>query len=244
MCKKICNEAIEKYGNGSFIRTFQWNLPLLIPDYCVSSSGYLVQHITRETKDSCNLYSKDSECNHSYWEAWPVQNGHINNPASKYDDMWSWIHKGWIMTQPEVMIEIQMEYYKKRQSSFGTIHMEGDVYWAEYSSALWDVVKKKFKEGGIPWADDLISCSEEDMVLPNGHPLIFYHGFNHAWNLENVELMVSEVVNTLVFFRNQYTLHFSDQIARIPDIIENVFSNDCSLQAKILAQYYDRTGPA
>ena len=163
--EKIKDVKLEKYDNGSFVRTFKWNLPELIPDYSENSSGYLVQHIIRKTKDSQNKYSEKEDCNHSYWEAWPVNNGIIILDNSDFDDSWEWIHKGWHFTQPEAMIEIQMGYYNERRNTTGTIHMESEVYWAIEGSKLWNIVNDKFRKYAVPWAGDLICCREMEMKM-------------------------------------------------------------------------------
>jgi len=60
----IVDERITRYKSGDFIRKFYWN-PAAINNDSDVKTGYIVQHIKRQTDDNKGLFS-GCDLNHEY----------------------------------------------------------------------------------------------------------------------------------------------------------------------------------
>lgn len=145
----ILNVQLNEYKNGNFIRTCQWNITKIIGPSPMRS-GFIVQHIKRKTVDSKGQYKDNKTYNHDYWEAWPVENGHIildgYDEKDGVDDTWSTFTSDWGMCINKHRNKIMKEILEERKDSCGTITITGTVYWAPSDKELAGIVRDTFHD--------------------------------------------------------------------------------------------------
>lgn len=185
-----------KYSNGAFIRRFCWDLEKIIPPKSAEENGYIVQHIERVTTDSRGKYStksgeKHSPYNHSYWEAWQVNNGTITLLNFGYDDSWESMPNGWnsFFTQ-DPSVEM-LKLFADRYNTSGCTLMNGTVYWAPTNSELFELVNTEFRDK-VCYAKALPAVWEIEM--PQNVICVGAHSFTCSWDLSNEELFAKSVM--------------------------------------------------
>ena len=181
----ITDEYIKEYPNGFFERSFCWDEA----EIKKLGNGYLVQKIIRKTTASHNFDCSDKSFNHTYFEAWKIENGKIIynlNYVEDYDDRWVYF----VFSLDDGFCA-KMKDYKAKYHTSGIVRISGTVFFAEESSAAKEV-EEKFTVGKVPFAGDLLSSdvfeSEKDLMP------IFEHDFCGMWDLHTAEDMVNALV--------------------------------------------------
>lgn len=225
----FCCENVIKHSNGTFIRRFCWDLEKIISSDAEEKSGYIVQHIERVTTDSHEKYSiKSNEMhnpyNHSYWEAWNVDNGIIQLPNFGYDDSWESMPSGWNNVCSQKRLVEMLRLFSERYNTNGCISMKGTVYWAPKGNELYEIVKTKFNER-ICYANALPAAWQ--IALPQNCVLIGNHAFSCSWDLSSEEKLINSVMSYIS------TCQESDKIR---EAIKDAFESGC-LQSTVLKAY-------
>ncbi|MBQ9038541.1 MAG: hypothetical protein IJ119_03530 [Clostridia bacterium] len=173
-----------RFKNGAFIRQFKWNTSVIIRTTDVKS-GFIVQHIVRNTRDTRNIYADNEDYNHSYWEAWPVQDGRITLDDYGYNDRWTNVPEDWEMRTPEYQRKWLYDVLLERKKSTGIIKIIGQEFWAPHDDELEKIVMTTFKKGIVRWAGELQATREikdSSRFVP-----LYEHEFHNSWKLENNE---------------------------------------------------------
>lgn len=183
----IISEIINEYPNGFFERTFKWDEAEIEK----LGNGYLVQKIERKTTASYNFDCSGKEYNHTYFEAWKIENGKIVynlDYEEPYDD--KWVYSAFAMDD---MFWAKMKDYKSKYQTAGVVRILGIVFFASEGSSAAKEVEEKFAVGEIPFASDLLSSfvfESEDNLLP-----IFEHHICGVWDLFTAESMIDALTS-------------------------------------------------
>ena len=226
----FCCENIMRYSNGAFIRRFCWDIEKIIPSETNEKTGYIVQRIERSTTGSCEQYSlksgeKHNAYNHSYWEAWKIDNGTISLPNIGYNDSWECMPQGWgTLCSDYNRLVAMLHLFCERYETNGCISMKGTVYWAPENSELFRIVKDDFNNS-ITYARQLPASWE--MPLPQNSIYIGTHSFSCSWDLRNAEIFKKSVMSYI------YTCKECDNVE---DAIKASFEKE-HLQKMILEEY-------
>lgn len=185
----IVDERITRYKSGDFIRKFYWN-PAAINNDSDVKTGYIVQHIKRQTDDNKGLFS-GCDLNHEYWEAWEVKENKVQLKDNGFHDRWSTPIE--FFNVPSIEYSIR-ENAKERIGSSGRTDMEGYVYWAPLDSELYKIVKDTFQKGLVVYAAELLSAwtvPDDNRFVP-----VFSHSFSHSWDID-ANASVEELVDPI-----------------------------------------------
>jgi hypothetical protein len=184
----IFNIQLDKYKNGNFIRTCQFNRTKIIGVANVQS-GYIVQHINRKTVDSKEQYKDNAIYNHDYWEAWPVENGHIimdgYDEKDGVDDTWSTFASDWWICTDKYKNMVMKDILEERKNSNGTITMTGTLYWAPADSELANIVRNTFHDR-VPMAVGLPAAWVVE-GYERFKPVDNEIKYEHSWDLTDEE---------------------------------------------------------
>lgn len=180
----VINETKTCFMNGVFIRQFYWNTSAIIGNSGVKS-GFIVQHIVRDTKDSLSLYAHNEDYNHSYWEAWPVKDGRITLEDYGFNDRWTNVPCDWDMYTYKYRRKWLLEKLAERNKSIGMIRVHGQVFWAPHGDELETIVHESFRKKAVRWAWDLQAT--EDIEASSRFIPMFEHEFQNGWSLLNNE---------------------------------------------------------
>lgn len=225
----ITNEIINEYPNGFFDRAFKWDESEIEK----LGNGYLVQKIERKTKASYNFDCSGKEYNHTYFEAWKIENGKIVynlDYEEPYDD--KWVYSAFAMHD---MFWAKMKDYKSKYQTAGVVRILGTVFFASEGSSAAKEVEEKFAVGEIPFASDLLSSfvfeSEKDLSP------IFEHHICETWDLFTAENMIDALIKD--YKKSEIILE--DAIEYIKIFADLDFYED--LYKSIIKSYKQKTSP-
>lgn len=174
----IKNEYKIKYLTGCFERTFNWDVDEIINKHVSQErSGFLVQKIVRESCMSPDLMERHdySAFNHSYFEAWVIENQKIiysTEYSDDYDDSWTYSSfPSW---------DGRLHDCALKYRTTGEVNMYGTVFWVPQSHNIYDQIKSDFKVGNVKYAKDLMSVYQLDYENKMDH--VFSHEFGNSWD--------------------------------------------------------------